>query len=83
LGEVQVLRHAADLETIDFLHQRLIIELLLALSGASDSQDRSELTGHNAHILQVVQQFGIPHLFELPIRPTVCAMSLLMKYFMP
>ena len=37
LGEVQVLRHAADLETIDFLHQWLIIELLLALSGASDS----------------------------------------------
>lgn len=22
--------------------------------------------------LQVVQQFGIPHLFDLPIRPTVC-----------
>lgn len=34
--------------------------------------------------LQVVQQFGIPHLFDLPIRPTVCHLMLLrLLYYKP
>lgn len=35
----------------------------------------NKYSDNSAHIiLQVVQQFGIPHLFDLPIQPTVCSM---------